>query len=118
MILRTLEPAASRGHLRLPPKEAAAEILAASSGVVLTLITGESPEPDWAMSGRVRDAILGSIALSEASEDATSADSPGRSLLVSHAVGLASALEHDPVPLDGPELDLLKMWLQRLAQSN
>jgi AcrR family transcriptional regulator len=115
MILRTLEPAANRGHLRVPPDQAAAAILAASSGVVLTLITGDSPEHDGALSSRVRDAILGSITLSGASDDMMSAQAP-RALLVSHAVGLAAALEQNSVSLGEPELALLKVWLQQLAR--
>ena len=39
MILRALEPAARAGRLRVPAEQAAREILAASTGVVLTLIT-------------------------------------------------------------------------------
>jgi AcrR family transcriptional regulator len=58
MILRALEPAAAAGRLRLPVEQAAREILAASTGVVLTLITSGD---DRSLSDDVRDAVLARI---------------------------------------------------------
>jgi AcrR family transcriptional regulator len=59
MILRALEPAARAGRLRVPAEQAAREILAASTGVVLTLIT--QPGDDLSLSHEVRDAVLARI---------------------------------------------------------
>src|SRR5215218_1387925 len=59
MILAALQPAARSGRLRVAPERAAREILAASTGVVLTLIT--QPHADLALSVDVRDAVLARI---------------------------------------------------------
>src|ERR1700757_661563 len=61
MLLDALEPAAGRGQLAVRPEAAAKEILAASTGVILTLIQQPPEERDLALSHRVRDAILASV---------------------------------------------------------
>src|SRR4051794_4547854 len=66
MILRALEPAARAGRLRVPPERAAREILAASTCVVLTLIT--QPGEDLSLSDDVRDAVLGRIVTADGSD--------------------------------------------------
>jgi AcrR family transcriptional regulator len=58
MILRALHPAALQGRLRVPPARAARQILAASTGVVLTLIAQPPGERDLALSDQLRDAVL------------------------------------------------------------
>src|SRR6202140_1048132 len=58
MILRTLRSAGERGRLRVPPEQAAREILAASTGVVLTLIAQPVDPVDLSLSDPVRVAIL------------------------------------------------------------
>ncbi|UMG94403.1 TetR/AcrR family transcriptional regulator [Nocardioides sp. TF02-7] len=52
MLLSALERVADR--LSAPPAEAAKAILAASSGVVITMIGELDGEPDWGLSDRVR----------------------------------------------------------------
>ncbi|RWZ68134.1 TetR/AcrR family transcriptional regulator [Labedella populi] len=59
MLLETLEQA--RSLLSVPPALAARMILAASTGVIMTLISELDGAPDWELSERVRDAILDSI---------------------------------------------------------
>lgn len=59
MLLRVLADAGDR--LTVPPDEAARTVLAASTGVVLTMIGRLDVEPDWALSTRVRDAVLASL---------------------------------------------------------
>lgn len=106
MILATLEPAARQGRLTVPAEQAAAEILAASSGVVLTLITS----PDVAgLSARVREAVLGGIV----------ADAPqlagGPMTASSAAIALSAALADSPDVLGAPETALFRSWLSRVA---
>src|SRR5690606_4185053 len=61
MILRTLTPAAEAGRLSVDPGEAATELLAASSGVILAIITGVTPDSGAALSSRIREAVLAAI---------------------------------------------------------
>ncbi|MFI2380577.1 TetR/AcrR family transcriptional regulator [Streptomyces sp. NPDC018964] len=59
MLFNVLEGAADQ--LVLPPADAAKTILAASSGVVITMISELNGTVDWSLSDRVRDAILASL---------------------------------------------------------
>lgn len=59
MLLAALEPLA--GRLSVRPEEAAKAIVAASSGVALTMISELDGEPDWRLSARVRDAVLSDL---------------------------------------------------------
>ena len=98
MILQALQPAARSGRLRVPPEQAAREILAASTGVVLTLIT--QPEGDLTLSDDVRDAVLTRI---------TTESGP----LASAASALDAALGQE---LSEGETALLREWLRRLGR--
>jgi AcrR family transcriptional regulator len=96
MILRALEPAAREGRLRVPAQRAAREILAASTGVVLTLITsGEDPS----LSEEVREAVLARIVTA-----------PGP--LAEAAEALDAALGQSE--LSAAETALMREWLGRL----
>jgi hypothetical protein len=97
MILRALEPAARSGRLRVPPEQAAREILAASTGVVLTLIT--QPGEDLSLSDDVRDAVLGRI---------VTADGP----VAEAAAALDAVLGQSE--LSEAETALMREWLARL----
>ncbi|MCO1660104.1 TetR/AcrR family transcriptional regulator [Pseudonocardia humida] len=109
MILRTLEPAARAGRLTVPATAAAADILAASSGVTLALITTGADEVDWAMSARVRDAVLASVARTAQPVPPTPTD------VAAAATALAAALPQAPTELGRHETALLRDWLDRLA---
>lgn len=112
MILDTLEPAASHGRLLIPPIDAARQILAASSGVVLTLIANPDARADGNLSRRTREAILAAIVLPDAED--------GRALtptLVSAAVALDAVLGTEDSLLGAAETALLRSWLQRLARA-
>lgn len=108
MLLETLEPAARAGRLTIPASAAATEILAASSGVILTLITGAGGDVDWSLSDRVRDAILSSIT-------AGSAEPLPHRGAASTAVALAAMLDDGANALAPSETALLREWLHRLA---
>jgi AcrR family transcriptional regulator len=61
-LLQALQPAAEQGRLRISVGEAAAEILAASSGVTLALIQQPADERDLGLSLRMRETVLAAIA--------------------------------------------------------
>lgn len=99
MILRALQPAARAGRLRVPAEQAAREILAASTGVVLTLIT--QPDENHTLSDEVRDAVLARI---------VTADGP----VAEAAAALDGVLGQSD--LSAAETALLREWLARLRR--
>jgi len=112
MILEALQPVARARRLRVAPERAAREILAASTGVVLTLIAQPPEHVDLSLSDDVRDAILERITTT-----------PRRAVkddgapLASAAIALDAALADDPAPLSDGEATLLREWLRRLTAS-
>ncbi|MEU1597957.1 TetR/AcrR family transcriptional regulator [Streptomyces sp. NPDC005708] len=112
MLLKALEPAAQQGVLAIEPSDAAAEILAASSGVIMSLITDPEGGPDLRMSAHMRDAVLSAIT---AGNDAQSEPASAATTVASAAISLASVLDHAPDALSPPEMALLRDWLRRLA---
>ena len=99
MILRALQPAAAAGRLRVPAEQAAREVLAASTGVVLTLITTGA---DPSLSEDIRDAVLARLVI---------ADGP----VAEAAAALDAVL--DDAALSPGELILMREWLRRLGRS-
>jgi len=110
MVLDALEPAARHGRLRVTPEEAASQIVAASSGVVLALIAQPAEERDLALSTQVRDAILESLTTSPDGRRSRRAPTTATA-----AVGLAATLSETPEGFSDAEAALLRDWLQRLA---
>jgi hypothetical protein len=98
MILRALQPAARAGRLRVAPEQAAREILVASTGVVLTLVT--QPDGDLSLSVEVRDAVLARIITA-----------PGP--VAEAAAALDAVLGQSE--LSDAETALLREWLRRLT---
>ena len=114
MILRTLRSAAEKGRLRVPPEQAAREILAASTGVVLTLIAQPPDALDLSLSDHVRDAILDRITTPAGPEPtAPERDAP----LTSAAISLNAALAQNPPALSEGETALMRELLARLSAS-
>ncbi|MBO9577165.1 MAG: TetR/AcrR family transcriptional regulator [Microbacteriaceae bacterium] len=111
LILSTLEPAALQGRLTLPAADAARQILAASSGVVLALIANAGAAVDWELSRRTRDAILAAVTRSDAAL-------PSASTAASAAVALGAALDAQGSPLAPAETALLRAWLDRIARAS
>jgi AcrR family transcriptional regulator len=109
-LLEALEPAAQQGRLRVSPAEAAAHILAASSGVTLTLIQQPASERDLSLSDRVRDSVLAAIATGTPPAAPATTD---RSLK-SAAGTLSTALDDADVLTPG-ERALMHELLARLA---
>ncbi|MEU3641859.1 TetR/AcrR family transcriptional regulator [Lentzea sp. NPDC034063] len=96
--------AATIGLLKVPADDAAEQVLAANVGVTLTLIS--QPEPDFALSERVREAALAGV-LGTATTDATRA---------STALTLRALVADDPADLTPGERALLGELLDRLAR--
>ncbi|MDG4814030.1 TetR/AcrR family transcriptional regulator [Micromonospora sp. WMMD956] len=101
-----LTAAAARGMLRVPADDAAEQVLAANVGVTLTLIS--QPEPDFGLSGRVREAALAGVL------HAPSADTP--TTRASAALTLRALADDDPGDLTPGERGLLGELLDRLAR--
>jgi AcrR family transcriptional regulator len=112
MILEALQPVARARRLRVAPERAAREILAASTGVVLTLIAQPPGEVDLSLSDDVRDAILERITTTPRRK-ANHHGAP----LASAAIALDAALAEDAAPLSDGETTLLREWLRRLSTS-
>lgn len=113
MILHALQPAARQGRLRIAPERAARQILAASTGVVLTLISQPDADADPTLSEAVRDAVLARI-----STDSDGHDHPAepRVATAATAIALRAALRDDAGPLGPAEAALLDEWLDRLSR--
>lgn len=110
MLLKALEPAARQGLLTVTPAVAAAEILAASTGVIMTLITTPEAERDPLLSTRVRDAIRAAVTVQHAQEGGGQSVTPA-----SAAVALLSVLDDADAALSNTERALLRDWLTRLV---
>ena len=113
MILDALQPAARQGRLRVSPREAAAHIVAASSGVTLALIQQPPGHRDPTLSDRVRDGVLAAITV----DGGNAAAQAGEGSAASAAIALAANLD-DPALADvlSPgEAGLLRELLARLG---
>jgi AcrR family transcriptional regulator len=112
-LLDALQPAARQGRLLVSPGEAAAHILAASSGVTLTLIQQPAGERDLSLSDRVRDGVLAAL---------TTGGQPATPLTTERsrqsAVGILSrVIEDDASVLSAGERALMRELLARLADA-
>ena len=101
-----LTAAAGHGLLKVPADDAAEQVLAANVGITLTLIS--QPEPDFELSGRVREAALAGV-LHTPTADATATRA-------STALTLRALVAHDPGDLTPGERALLGELLDRLAR--
>lgn len=110
MVLQALEPAARHGRLRVTPEDAAAQIVAAGSGVALALIAQPPESRDLTLSAQVRDAILESLTTSPSGRRSERAPTTATA-----AVGLAATLPETPAGFSDSEAALLRDWLRRLA---
>jgi AcrR family transcriptional regulator len=98
--------AALKGLLKVPAEDAAEQVFAANIGVTLTLIT--QPDPDYALSERVREAALAGAL------NSTAGDTP--TTRASAALTLGAMLREDPADLTPGEHALLTELLDRLAR--
>ncbi|WP_210594060.1 TetR/AcrR family transcriptional regulator [Streptomyces sp. GESEQ-35] len=110
LLMTFLNRAASDGRLRVPPTLAAHLLLAAVTGVTLSLIGIPESDRDPEVSPRMRETLIGSL-----TTDTSPAPEP---TLAARALALDATLSAaDPatVPLRLAETALLHDWLQRLA---
>jgi AcrR family transcriptional regulator len=112
-LLEALQPAASQGRLLVSPAEAATRILAACSGVTLTLIQQPPAERDLGLSEGMRESVLASI--SDVSREASPLNAPAaRQALES----VAAAIDEAGSPLTIGERTLMRELLARLADES
>ena len=107
-LLEALQPAAGQGSLRVPAAEAAARILAACSGVTLTLIQQPPAQRDLGLSERMRESVLAAI---------TNAPLEPRTTEQTTAAleTVSRSLDRRPSPLTAGERALMRELLARLA---
>jgi AcrR family transcriptional regulator len=110
LVLKFLDRAAAAGRLRVPPVRAARLLLAAVTGVTLSLIGAPAQDRDPEISARLRDTLIESLTTGPPPDT-----DPG---LASRALALDAALtatDGATLPLRPPETALLRDWLQQLA---
>ena len=111
-LLRALQPAASQGRLLVSAAEAATRILAAGSGVTLTLIQQPAAERDLGLSERMRESVLASIS------DAAEASPPNAPVARQALESVAAAIDAAGSPLTIGERTLMRELLARLADES
>ena len=112
-LLEALQPAAIQGRLRVSAAEAATRILAACSGVTLTLIQQPATERDLGMSEGMRESVLASI--SDVSTEMAAPHTPGARQAVE---SVAAAIDEAGSPLTIGERTLMRELLARLADES
>lgn len=111
LLLTFLDRVAAASRLRVPTALAAQLLLAAVTGVTLTLIGTPTDDRDPEISARMRDTLIDSLTTDPPHP---SAADPG---LASRALALDAALTTaDDVPLRPAETTLLRDWLDQLAR--
>lgn len=112
-LLEALQPAAIQGRLRVSPAEAATRILAACSGVTLTLIQQPPAERDLRLSEGMRESVLASI-----SDVPTEASPPNPPAARQALESVAAAIDEAGSPLTVGERTLMRELLGRLADES
>jgi AcrR family transcriptional regulator len=116
LLLKFLGRAAAAGCLRVPSALAARLLLAAVTGLTLSLIGAPAEDRDPEISARMRDTLIDSVTTG-ASPAPPSVSDAG---LASRALALDAALtaaDRAALPLRPAETALLRDWLHRLARS-
>lgn len=116
MLVELLTLAARAGQLRVPPADAAAQILAANVGVTLALIAQPEGETDLGLSTRVREAMLAAILARPDAPGGAGSTVPAPSRATA-AIALAATLGEDDSGLSPGEATLLRELLARLSAS-
>ncbi|MFE4667456.1 TetR/AcrR family transcriptional regulator [Streptomyces sp. NPDC056716] len=111
LLMGFLDRAAHDGRLRVPPVLAARLMLAAVTGITLSLISAAGSDRDPEVSTRMREALIDALA--------THASPTPDATLASRALALDAALaraDQATLPLRPVETALLHDWLQQLAR--
>ncbi|TQC43488.1 TetR/AcrR family transcriptional regulator [Rhodococcus sp. WS4] len=114
MLVELLDAAARAGALAVPPRDAAAQLLAANVGVTLALITQPEGQVDQDLSGRVREAAIAGV-VTHPSEPRRPGSTRPKPTRASAAVALRALVEDDPDGLSPGESALLQELLDRLS---
>ena len=112
-LLEALQPAATRGLLNVAPAEAATRILAACSGVTLTLIQQPPAERDLGLSERMRESVLATITDEPAEAPALNADATRKAI-----ESVSAKIEDASTPLTTGERALMRELLARLGDES
>jgi AcrR family transcriptional regulator len=111
LLVERLVRCAEVGRLATTPDEAAQVMMAAATGVALSLISQPSIFDDPALSQRVRNSVLGEL-LVEAVPTHHRPDP-----LKSVALQMAALIRANGTPLTGPELALMLQWLGAISSA-
>lgn len=114
MLVELLNAAARDGVLAVPPRDAAAQLLAANVGVTLALITQPEGQVDHGLSDRVREAAIAGV-LTHPSDRHQAGSTHPKPTRASAAVALRTLVEDDPDGLSPGETTLLQELLDRLS---
>jgi AcrR family transcriptional regulator len=113
-LLEALRPAAEQGRLRVSAAEAATRILAACSGVTLTLIQQPPSERDLGLSERMRESVLAAITDASTDTPTTSLETTRQALR-----SVAMALDDDDEnSLTAGERALMRELVARLLDES
>jgi AcrR family transcriptional regulator len=112
LLVKRLIRCAEVGRLNTTPDEAAQIMMAACTGVALSLITQPQTFSHPALSHRVRDAVLRELLV-----DAGTEDRNGNGLK-SVALQMAALIQTTHTPLTEPEVSMMLQWLGAVASSN
>jgi AcrR family transcriptional regulator len=111
LLLQRLVRCAEGGRLTTTPKEAAQIMMAAATGVALSLIAQPSTFDYPALSQQVRDSVLRELLVQTVPPDRRP------DTLKSVALQMAALLRANQTPLTGPELALMLQWLDTVSSA-
>ncbi len=109
LLLVRMVRCAEVGRLNTTPDEAAQIMMAACTGVALSLISAPDNFTHPALSHRVRDAVLRELVVGAATADRN--DDTVKSV----ALQMAELIRATPTPLTTPEVSMMLQWLATIA---
>lgn len=120
LLRQVLERLAAQGRLRLPPADAAQLVLAANSGVCLSLLLRPSAYPDPAIAELMREMVFQTI-VTDAPVPASGSDATAMAATTLRSA-LAETAQANAAPAPKPEFSpaeaaLLDEWLERIQNS-
>ena len=113
LLVERLVRCAEIGRLKATPDEAAQIMMAACTGVALSLITQPDTFSSPDLSRRVRDAVLSDIVV-----DAEARGRANDHTLKTVALQMAAKIQATPTSLTDPEVAMMLQWLDAIAASS
>jgi AcrR family transcriptional regulator len=111
LLVDRLVRCAEVGRLTMTPDQAAQVMMAAATGVALSLISQPSIFSDPVLSRRVRDSVLGELVAQTVPPDRR------RDPVKSVALQMAALVRANRTPLTDPELALMLQWLGAISSA-